>query len=87
MDESGAIHSAQGAGANDEAILNYGAVAKETRNPKMQQFLEMVEAVGPDVKELKNVARDERPFVPELTWAYYSAFSTVLHFSLCACTH
>ncbi|MGA8583935.1 MAG: hypothetical protein WB715_08875 [Roseiarcus sp.] len=68
--------------AQTMAILNYGAVAKETRNPKMQQFLEMVEAVGPDVKELKNVARDERPFVPELTWAYYSAFSTVLHFSL-----
>ena len=31
---------------------------------------------------LKNIARDERPFVPEIAWAYFSAYTTVLYFSL-----
>jgi hypothetical protein len=55
------------------AIVNYDAVAKEAQNPKMQQFLAVIETTAPDPQKLKNIARDERPFVPEIAWAYFSA--------------
>jgi hypothetical protein len=35
----------------------------------------------PDLESWKNIARDERPFVPELTWAYFYAYITLLTFN------
>jgi hypothetical protein len=61
------------------AVLNFKAVAKEASNPKMQQFLKTIGAAAPDVKALKNVARDERPFLPEIAWAYFAAYTTILY--------
>ena len=69
--------------AQSMAGLNLEFITANVRNQKMQQFLSMIdELIAPDPRTLKNVARDERPFVPEITWAYFSAFSTVLHFNL-----
>jgi hypothetical protein len=64
------------------ADLNYNVIAKRTKDPKIQQFLSMIDTTGPDPESLKNIARDERPFVPEITWAYFSAFTTLLTFNL-----
>lgn len=61
------------------ALLKVEEVAKEIRDPRMKQVLAMLGAGAPAIDELKNVARDERPFVPELAWAYFSAYSSVLY--------
>jgi hypothetical protein len=64
------------------AVLNYDEISKDAGDPKMQQFLGVIGSSAPDLHKLKNVARDERPFVPEIAWAYFSAYSNVLYFSL-----
>jgi hypothetical protein len=64
------------------AVLNVVEVEKEIRDPKMKQFLAMLGKGTPDASQLKNVARDEQPFVPELAWAYFSAYSTILYSNL-----
>jgi hypothetical protein len=64
------------------ALLNYKVVAKEASNPKMQQFLAIIGSSAPDFDSLKNVARDEQPFLPELAWAYFAAYTTILYGSL-----
>jgi hypothetical protein len=61
------------------AVLNYKAIAREARDPKMQQLLEIMGSAAPDIRQLKNVSRDERPFLPELAWAYFTAYSTILY--------
>lgn len=60
------------------ASLNFKAIAADIDNPKLKEFLTLIGATAPDVKAIKNIARDERPFVPELAWAYFSAYSSVL---------
>lgn len=60
------------------AILNYKEIAADVGKVNMQQFLSTIGAAAPDIKTIKNIARDERPFVPELAWAYFSAFTTIL---------
>jgi hypothetical protein len=60
------------------ALLNFKAIAKEANNPKMQQFLSIIGAGTPDPAKIKNVARDERPFLPELAWAYFNAYTMIL---------
>lgn len=64
------------------ALLNIKEVSKRANDPKMQQFLAMMGSGAPDIGEIKNVARDERPFLPELAWAYFSAFQTILNGNL-----
>jgi hypothetical protein len=64
------------------AILNFKAVAKRSTDPKMQQFLSVIGAGAPELDKIKNVARDERPFLPELAWAYFNAYTTILYASL-----
>jgi len=62
------------------AIVNFKEAAKDANHPKMQQFLSMIDHVAPDVKNLKkNIARDEQPFLPELAWAYFIAYKTILY--------
>lgn len=61
------------------AVLNFKAVAKEASNPKLQQFLTVIGAAAPDIQKLRNVARDERPFLPEIAWAYFSAYTAILY--------
>jgi len=62
------------------AILNYKAVAKEATDPRMQQVLSIMGGSVPtEFPKLKNVARDERPFLTELAWAYFQAYSSILH--------
>jgi hypothetical protein len=62
------------------AIMKVKEVAKEVSNPKMQQVLSMIGANAPDIADLNNnIARDERPFLPDLAWAYFSAYSTILY--------
>jgi hypothetical protein len=34
--------------------------------------------MAPDVKRFKNIARDEQPFLPDLAWAYFSAYITII---------
>jgi hypothetical protein len=59
-------------------VLNYKAIAREVRDPRMQQFLAAIGSAVPDIEQLKSVARDERPFLPELAWAYFTAYRAVL---------
>jgi hypothetical protein len=63
------------------AILNFKAVAKEASDPKMQQFITAIGAGTPDIQNLNfsNVATNERPFLPELAWAYFAAYTTILY--------
>src|SRR4029077_16179540 len=63
------------------AHLNYDALAKRMQDAKIQQFLSMIDNFGPGQQTLKNVARDERLFMPEITWAYFNAFSSLLTFN------
>ncbi len=48
----------------------------------MQKFLGVIGESAPDLSKLKNIARDDRPFVPEVVWAYFSAITSVLYFNL-----
>ena len=65
------------------AILNYKAIAKEASSPKMQKFLSFIEGTAPmDFQQLKNVARDEQPFLTDLAWAYFSAYRSILYMNL-----
>jgi hypothetical protein len=70
------------------AVVDFEAIAKRTGDPKIQMFLDGIGAGPPDVVktkdigQLKNVARDERPFLPELAWAYFSAYTSILFGSL-----
>lgn len=59
-------------------VLNYKALARRAREPSMQQVLETIGSVVPDIQQLKSVARDERPFLPESAWAYFTAYRTIL---------
>jgi hypothetical protein len=61
------------------AILNYKAIAREANTPKMQQFLSIIGSTAPDIKQIKNVARGEQPFLPELAWAYFWAYRSILY--------
>jgi hypothetical protein len=61
------------------AILKFDAVAERADDPKMQRFLQVIGGGMPDESKLKNVARDEQPFLPELAWAYFSAYKSVLY--------
>jgi hypothetical protein len=61
------------------AVLNFKAMAKEAADPRMQNVLSILGAAVPDFQKLKNVARDERPFLPELAWAYFAAYRTILY--------
>ena len=63
------------------ADLNYNAIAGKTHDPSIQQFLDMIDNFGPGQQSLRNIARDERPFVPEITWAYFNAFCSLLTFN------
>jgi hypothetical protein len=65
------------------AILRYDAIARESGDPKMQQFLSVIGAAAPtDFNKLKNVARDEQPFLTELAWAYFNAYRSILYMNL-----
>lgn len=64
------------------AILNFKAVAKDADDPRVQQFLSVIGAAAPNIESLKNVARDERPFLPEIAWAYFAAYTTILYGAL-----
>lgn len=64
------------------AIMNVKEVAKEVGDPRMQQVLSMIGAGTPDMRDVKNIARDERPFLPDLAWAYFTAYSTILYGNL-----
>lgn len=59
------------------AIMKYDAVAAQAHDPKMQRFLETI-GNAPDHTKYVNVARDEQPFLPDLAWAYFQAYSTIL---------
>lgn len=48
----------------------------------MQKFLEFIGKTAPDLNSLKNVAINERPFLPELAWAYFAAYTQILYGSL-----
>jgi hypothetical protein len=61
------------------ALMNYKAVAKLAHDPRMQQVLTVIGAGAPDVENLPNVGKNERPFLPELAWAYFTAYSTILY--------
>ena len=61
------------------AILNYKALAREASTLKIQQFLSIIGSIAPDIKQVKNVARGEQPFLPELAWAYFWAYRSILY--------
>jgi hypothetical protein len=60
------------------SVLNYKVLAKEVSNPKVQKFLSDIGTTAPELEQIKDVARDERPYLPELAWAYFSAYSMIL---------
>lgn len=61
------------------ALLNFKAVAEEVNDPRMQTFLSVIGASAPDPQKLQNLARDEQPYLSELAWAYFSAYTTILY--------
>ena len=64
------------------ALLDQDVIAKQTQNQNVQLFLEAMDTTASDSLQLKNLARYDRPFVPEIAWAYFSAFNAVLFFNL-----
>jgi hypothetical protein len=60
------------------SVLNYKVLAKEASDPKVQEFLSSFGKTVPEFQQIKDVARDERPYLPELAWAYFSAYSMIL---------
>lgn len=60
------------------AVLNVSAISKQAHDPKMQRFISTFDSGLPAPTEMKNVARDEQPFLPQLAWAYYDAYRTVV---------
>ena len=60
------------------AVLNMKAISEEVHDPKMQRFLSVLDKIAPNPAQLKNAARDERPFLPDLTWAYFNAYHTIV---------
>jgi hypothetical protein len=64
------------------ARLNFKEMSKEADHPSMGQFIEVIGKMAPDVSTVKNVAINERPFVSEIAWAYFSAYTSILMFSM-----
>jgi hypothetical protein len=62
------------------AILNVDALAKRSDDPKIQQFIAIVSAaVRRDPEALSNnPAKNERPFVSALAWAYFFAYMAIV---------
>jgi hypothetical protein len=61
------------------SFMKFEAISKEADDPRMQKVLAVFGASAPEPKDIKYLARDERPFVPDLTWAYFSAYTTILY--------
>ncbi|WP_041344939.1 hypothetical protein [Nitrobacter winogradskyi] len=59
------------------AIMKVEAVAAEASDPKMQRVLAAMGQNPPDLKDLQD-AKNERPFLSETAWAYYSAYTSIL---------
>jgi hypothetical protein len=59
-------------------VLNMKEVAKEVHDPRMQRVLSTLDTMAPPPEKWKNVARDERPFLPDLAWAYFHAYQTTI---------
>lgn len=58
--------------------LNLKAVVEEApRHAGVRKLAELITRLPPNFK-LENVAKNERPFVSPMAWAYFSAFQTVL---------
>jgi hypothetical protein len=62
------------------AIFNVDALAKRSEDPKIQQLIAMVSnVVKRDPEALSNnPAKNERPFVSALAWAYFFAYLTIV---------
>jgi hypothetical protein len=60
------------------ARIDFKVAMKEIHNPNFKSFLDAIEKSIGVSKEFKNIARDEQPFVPELAWAYFSAYTTII---------
>jgi hypothetical protein len=54
------------------AIVNYDVVSREINDPKIRKFVEMLGISAPDLNNIKNIARDEQPFVPEILLGHIS---------------
>lgn len=59
------------------AMMKVEAVASKLSDPNMQRFLKAIGQNWPDLKDLQD-AKNERPFLSEAAWAYYSAYTTIL---------
>jgi hypothetical protein len=59
------------------AMLNIDAVAKLNDEEK-QQFLSVLGRIAPNLDQVKNVARDERAFLPESVWAYFATYKMII---------
>jgi hypothetical protein len=53
------------------------AIEEAPRHAGVRKLAEFIAKLPPDFK-LENVARNERPFVSPMAWAYFSAFQTLL---------
>jgi hypothetical protein len=60
------------------AKLDMKKIATQFSDQDLRKFVDVVEKVAPNIKELKNAARDEQPFVTDLAWAYFSAYRTIV---------
>jgi hypothetical protein len=59
-------------------VLDLEAVARRASDPRMQEVLTIMGSAAPDMTNFRNVARDERPFLPDLAWAFFNAYTTIL---------
>jgi hypothetical protein len=41
------------------AVLNYKAIAREVRDPKMQQVLQMIGSVAPDIGQIRRLIKQQ----------------------------
>jgi hypothetical protein len=60
------------------AAMNYKAIIENRSDPKIDEYLSTLTSISAKL-ELKDAARDERPFVSELAWGYFTAYKWILH--------
>jgi hypothetical protein len=60
------------------AAVDFKATATRASDPRVQEFFSVIEGMAPKTKEFKNVARDEQPFLPDLVWAFFSAYTLIV---------
>ena len=60
------------------AVLNIDQISKQNSDPKIQAVLAVLDKLAPDVDEFSHAGFNEKLFLPDEAWAYFSAYQTIL---------